>query len=178
MEILPPSGLAASPLSATQIELSWEALIGVSGYNLKRATSSGGPYDAVVIGTTSTNRTDSGLLAGTNYYYVVSSVLGGVESEDSAEVSGVPSAPLNEGDVAIGTIDIGEDGSGGATFALSVPDSELGHNYQVLTSGSLTDPDWQPATDVILGNGEVLHIIVPIHAAQTNLFYRLEVWRQ
>jgi hypothetical protein len=173
-----PSGLAAAPLSATQIDLSWLPETRVSEYHLKRATVSGGPYTVLVNGPSATTYTDSGLLAGTNYYYVIRTVIQGVESADSAEVVAVPSAPLNEGDGVIGTVEISSDGAGGQRFELSVPNLELGHNAQVFTSASLMDPDWQPATDVMPGTGGAMLIEIPIQSAQTNLFYKLNVWRQ
>jgi beta-glucosidase len=178
MEILPPSGLTASPLSATQIELHWQALSGVSGYNLKRAVISGGPYDLVGIGTFSTNHTDSGLQAGTNYYYVVSSVLAGVESEDSAEVSGVPSAPIIVADVIMESVVLTGDLGGSQNISFTVPASGLGHNYQVFASESLTDPDWQAVSDVYVGSGGDLLFDIPLDIEQANQFYKLEVWRQ
>ncbi len=176
--IAAPSGLAAAPLSASEIVLSWEAVSGVSGYNLKRSAKSAGPYEVVFSETALTNLTDSGLLAGTNYYYVVSSVLDGAESTNSLAVMAVPSASLNDGEVVIGTASVVADGSGGENFGLYLNASVLGHNYQILASESLTEPDWQPASDVTPGNGGELGIEIPIHAAQTNLFYKMEAWRQ
>ena len=88
--------LAAPPLlTATagnaQVALSWPASVGATSYNVKRALFSGGPYTTVGC-TTMTTDTDTGLLNGTPYYYVVSaSYAGGPnaggESADSSEVS-------------------------------------------------------------------------------------------
>jgi hypothetical protein len=55
-------------------------------YYVKRSPSTGGPYTTIT-NTSSTSYTDTGLLDGTTYYYVVSAFNGGGESSDSAEAS-------------------------------------------------------------------------------------------
>ncbi|MDF7809471.1 DUF5010 C-terminal domain-containing protein [Pontiellaceae bacterium B12219] len=97
--VLPPTGLSAMPEDAASIHLIWNAADGASQYNLKRATVSGGVYDVMAIGAGSTSHTDGGLLAGTNYYYVISAVYDGTESSNSQEVVAVPSALIHPGDV-------------------------------------------------------------------------------
>src|SRR5207237_5964347 len=64
-----PGPLVATPGNA-QVALSWGASTGATGYNVKRSTTSGGPYTLVtsVSGTTYTN---TGLTNGTTYYFVV-----------------------------------------------------------------------------------------------------------
>ncbi len=81
-----PAGLTATPVSASQINLSWSASAGALSYNLKRATVSGGPY-ATVTNLSATDFMDTGLAAGTPYFYVVSAVNAGGESDNSAEAS-------------------------------------------------------------------------------------------
>jgi hypothetical protein len=177
-ELEVPTGLAATPETASQINIIWDAQSAISAFHVKRATSSGGPYEVVPLGPTQTNYVDSGLLAGTNYYYMISAVLDGVESADSAEVTAVPSAPINPDDVVIGPVEVGSDGADALHFSLSMENSELGHAYQVYTSESLVDPDWQPAGDVVSGTGEELLFEIQMNAANTNGFYKLEAWRQ
>lgn len=92
-----PTGLAATG-GYSQILLDWNAATGASSYNVKRATSSGGPY--ATIGTVSaTGYTDSSVVNDTTYYYVVSSVNMAGESADSAEASAMSmsgSAPVED----------------------------------------------------------------------------------
>ncbi|MDF7805982.1 carbohydrate-binding protein [Pontiellaceae bacterium B12219] len=176
--VAPPTGLSADPINASQIDLSWDPASGVSEYHLKRGTVSGGPYILMVNGPAATHFTDSGLQAGINYYYVVSTVSNGTESDDSAEVQAVPSAPLNEGDVLIAEGGIVPDGSGIQNFSISIASSGLGHNYQVWTNSSLDDSTWYMASDIYSGTGGELQIDVPVNSAQTNCFYKLEAWRQ
>jgi hypothetical protein len=82
-----PTGLTAAAQPDGQIKLSWLASSGANGYNLKRSQFSGGPYAIVSSGSLQTNYTDSGLSPDTTYYYVVSALNGGTESDHSLEAS-------------------------------------------------------------------------------------------
>ena len=85
-----PTGLTATAGNA-QVSLAWNASSGATSYNVKRATTSGGPYTKVA-SPTSTSDTDSGLTNGVTYYYVVSAVSSAGESANSAQVSATPGA--------------------------------------------------------------------------------------
>jgi len=73
-------------LTYLEINLSWAAGFGATGYQVKRATISGGPY-TIVATPSGTGWLDSGLAYGTTYYYVISAVNGYGESVDSAEAA-------------------------------------------------------------------------------------------
>jgi fibronectin type 3 domain-containing protein len=78
------------------VSLSWQASTSsVSGYNVYRGTQSGGPYGVINSGlVTSTNYTDSTVLAGQTYYYVLTSVdPQGLESVQSGQVQAVVPTP-------------------------------------------------------------------------------------
>ncbi|MEI8291498.1 MAG: immunoglobulin domain-containing protein [Verrucomicrobiota bacterium] len=83
-----PTGLTASPGNA-QVTLNWSASAGATGYKVKRATVSGGPYTSTntASGVTFTN---TGLVNGTTYYYVLSATNGFGEGTNSAQVSATP----------------------------------------------------------------------------------------
>jgi hypothetical protein len=81
------TGLAAVTVSASQIDLTWNALDDATSYHVKRALLNGGPYTTVGSGITTTNFQDSGLAAGTIYHYVVSAMLPGGETPDSVSVT-------------------------------------------------------------------------------------------
>ena len=86
-----PTGLAATAGDG-QIALSWGAAAG-TGYNIKRAPASGGPYTIIATGITNTSYTDFGLANGTIYYYVVSTINGMGESANATPVSATPFGP-------------------------------------------------------------------------------------
>jgi endo-1,4-beta-xylanase len=83
-----PANLSASAWDL-QITLNWSASSGAISYNVKRATTSGGPY-TIISNVTTTNFTDTGLINGTSYYYVVSALNVAGESANSAQVSATP----------------------------------------------------------------------------------------
>lgn len=83
-----PTGLSAAADSDTSITLAWNAADGATAYDIKRATTPGGPYDTVATGITDTSYTDNGLTTGTTYYYVVAGVKGwSEEGANSNEAS-------------------------------------------------------------------------------------------
>jgi mannan endo-1,4-beta-mannosidase len=84
-----PASLSVTAGNA-QATLSWSASAGAASYNVKRATTSGGPYTTIATGLTSTSFTSTGLSNGTTYYYVVSAVNSAGEGANTAQVSVVP----------------------------------------------------------------------------------------
>jgi fibronectin type 3 domain-containing protein len=85
-----PTNLTATPGNAV-VTLTWTASTGATGYNVKRATTSGGPYTQLAA-PTSSGYTDSSVINGVTYYYVVSTLTAEGESANSAQVSATPSA--------------------------------------------------------------------------------------
>jgi hypothetical protein len=86
---LPPGGLQATPGNGS-ITLHWNPFPGATSYSVKRATTKGGPYTPIKV--SEPTFTDSDVISGSTYYYVVSMISGGVESPDSAPVSAIPLA--------------------------------------------------------------------------------------
>ncbi|MEB2774674.1 LamG-like jellyroll fold domain-containing protein [Algoriphagus sp. D3-2-R+10] len=86
---LSPEKVTAESVSGQQINLSWNASLSATSYNVKRATASGGPYTTISsLDTTSFSDTD--VNHSITYYYVVSAINELGESEDSEEVSATP----------------------------------------------------------------------------------------
>lgn len=89
----PPSGLVAVPGDGS-VSLDWSDNDepDLVGYNVHRATTSGGAYTQVNAGPLVTSElVDSGVVGGTTYYYVVTAQdLSGNQSAPSLEVSATP----------------------------------------------------------------------------------------
>ncbi|HEY0550172.1 MAG TPA: PA14 domain-containing protein, partial [Verrucomicrobiae bacterium] len=84
-----PSALAATPVSTSQINLSWtDNANNEVGFEVERKTGAGGTYAFVVgTGVNVTSVSDSGLAASTTYFYRVRAVNTGGNSAYSTEVS-------------------------------------------------------------------------------------------
>jgi hypothetical protein len=67
--------------------LQWNAHAGATGYNVKRALVSGGPYTTIANNLVTTSYTDTTVSTCQTYYYVVTMMTGGVEGVPSPEVS-------------------------------------------------------------------------------------------
>jgi hypothetical protein len=89
----PPTNAVITAVTATQVSVSWTASLStVTGYNVYRSTTPGTGYTKVnaspVVGT---GYTDTTVVSGTPYYYVVSAVdANGLESQKSNEVTASP----------------------------------------------------------------------------------------
>jgi fibronectin type 3 domain-containing protein/regulation of enolase protein 1 (concanavalin A-like superfamily) len=80
------AGLTATAASATQIDLTWNAISNATSYNVGRSAVSGGPYSIIATGVTATNYTDN-VPAGMKYYYVINAICGGLETPNSPEAT-------------------------------------------------------------------------------------------
>jgi hypothetical protein len=83
-----PTGVVATAGNA-QVSLTWAASVTATSYNVKRSTTTGGPYTKIS-SPTATNFTDTGLTNGTAYFYVVSALNSAGESANSAQASATP----------------------------------------------------------------------------------------
>lgn len=153
-----PGGLSATCTNHTPVLVSWVGVFGTTAYNVRRATSSGGPYTTIgSVGATpdlSMSFSDATASAGGTYYYVVSALNAWGESVNSSQASvGVP---------MVLTV-----GSSGGQFSLSF-DAISGQNYVIETSTNLAD--WVPVLTNTAASG-VFHFI-DTNATASKLFYR------
>ena len=104
-----PTGLGATPISATQINLSWTTPGGtVTSYNVYRGTSAGGEGTTAIGSTTLTSYSDTTASAGTTYYYKVAAVNGtgtGAQSGESSALT-IPAMPTGLGATPISATQI------------------------------------------------------------------------
>jgi Glycoside hydrolase family 44 len=157
----PPTGLTASAANA-QVNLSWAASSGASGYYVKRSTASGGPYSQLA-SPTPTNYADNAVSNGTKYYYVVSAYNSYGQSANSIEVSATPTAPANAPPIPTGF----EATAGNAQVSLTWSASAGASSYHVkrsTTSGSGYTQVGAPTTtsfaDSGLTNGTTYYYVV------------------
>jgi hypothetical protein len=87
-----PTGLVATAGNA-QASLTWAASSGATSYNVKRSTTSSGPYTPLAT-TSSASYIDTTVSNGTTYYYVVAAASSAGDSVDSAQVSVAPANTL------------------------------------------------------------------------------------
>ena len=84
-------------IKGRKITLSWAGSAYAESYNVKRSTTPGGPYTTLgVVGPKNLSYSDSGLTAGTTYYYVVSANNPGGEGADSTQVAATADGQLYE----------------------------------------------------------------------------------
>src|SRR6516165_2416296 len=162
----PQPGIPAAPTNATatggngQVALSWSASSGATSYNVKRSTTSGGPY-ATVASPTTTSYTDTGLTNGTTYYYVVTAVNTAGESSNSSQVSatpqpGIPAAPTNATATGgNGQVALSWSASSGATSYNGKRSTTSGGPYATVASPTTTS-----YTDTGLTNGTTYYYVV------------------
>ncbi len=95
---LPNNVIAVSGNS--QAILTWLASPGATGYNVKRSTSSGGTYTTVAPNVAGLSYTNTGLVNGTTYYYVITALNSAGQSTNSLQVIATPGALSRVGWVA------------------------------------------------------------------------------
>lgn len=171
-----PTSIAETPISGTEITLTWNAVPGAVGYTVKRSTTQGGSYTIIDDTITGTTYTDTGLNPGSTYYYViVARYADGEESDASGEVVAVPSDPIvmEDLDFQLPNMNLAGDNVG-----IQLLNSKLGHLYQGQEKKDLTMGDWVDIGDPILGNGGVITFNFPVDPSDTKCFYRISVSRQ
>jgi fibronectin type 3 domain-containing protein len=156
-----PTGLAAVAGNA-QVSLTWNASTGATSYNVKRATTSGGPY-AVISSPMGTSFADTTVANGTIYFYVVSAVNSAGESANSNQVSATPAAPVVAPSAPTGLAAT----AGNAQVSLTWNASTGATSYNVkrsTTSGgpytTIASPTTTSFTDTTVANGTTYFYVV------------------
>lgn len=129
-----PTGLSATTISSSEIDLLWGNGVGAASYNIKRSTVSGGPYTTIAASVLDTSFADTSVAAYTTYFYVASSVNALGESINSSEVieTTAPVVTLNIGAVADSYVNDGGSANnnyGTATSLRTKGDINAGSGY-------------------------------------------------
>ncbi|MCB9853682.1 MAG: endonuclease [Phycisphaerales bacterium] len=138
--IAAPTGLSAVA-GDSAVSLSWNANAepDLSGYNIYRSTTSGGPYaqlNGAVVNTNAYN--DTTVVNGTTYFYVVTAVnTGADESSYSDEASGTPNTNTGGAPAApVGLNAVANDGSVSLSWMANAEPDLSGYNvYRSTVSG-------------------------------------------
>src|SRR5258706_14713764 len=88
----PPTGLIASALDATDMNLSWTASTGATGYKIQRSPDGSTGWTQVGASST-TSFADSGLSPSTKYFYRVVASSSAGDSAPSSTASATTAAP-------------------------------------------------------------------------------------
>ena len=134
-----PANLKATP-GNTEVVLTWTASAGATGYIVRQAVQSGGPYTSVAV--TGTTDTSTGLTNGQTYYYVVAATNGGGTGSNSGEVSATLPIPELEW-------------HGGVSTAWDTVTNNwlLGGNATVYVNGDAVTFDDSAATSAVVVTG-------------------------
>jgi fibronectin type 3 domain-containing protein len=124
--------------------LTWTTVDNATGYNVKRATTSGGPYTTIANNITEETYTDTEVTNGTTYYYVVSAMNEAGESANSNEVILTPSEQISVPDSPTNLNGIPGDGYVSLTWD-AVTNAT---SYKVKRSTTPSGPFTEVATDI------------------------------
>ena len=102
--------LTGLPVSGSSVTLNYNVSDNATSFNILRSLTAGGPYTTIKTGVTVGTYTDTGLTAGTTYYYVVQAVNPKGTSGNSNEVAVAPIPPvIGNGNGLAGTYYAGDD---------------------------------------------------------------------
>jgi hypothetical protein len=155
-----------SPLIAVagdaQALLSWSTATNATGYNLKRANVSAGPYATVATNLSSLAFTNTGLVNGTLYYYVVSGTNYFGESTNSNPVS-VRAVSLTPPQLGFALV--------ANQMQFNWPTDHLGWKLQVQTNPLAVGlrTNWSAVSNSSLTN----QIVLPMGVTNGSVFFRL-----
>jgi hypothetical protein len=158
-----PSGLSALAGNG-QVVLFWNGVALAAGYDLERATVRGGPYTPLTNGITGASFTDTGLVNGLTYYYVVTATNQMGQGLPSPEAGATPHGP-----VPLTGTNIAAKVSG-RNFTVSWPSSYVGWILQTNAVDVGNSLDWGD----VPGSGTNYQMIFPTgNSTNPREFFRL-----
>lgn len=176
-----PANVQSLPGNGT-VHLTWNTVSGATGYTIKRADVSGGPY-TVIGNATGTDYMDSGRVNGTTYYYVITATNSVGESLPSVQVSAKPqevTTPTGNLKVQYRTNDTNAtDGQLRPHFKIvntgteAVPLSDLKLRYYFTVDGD--KPQQFHCDYAVVGSGNISGNFVKLNTTSTGADYYLEI---
>lgn len=155
---LAPTGLTANP-GYRQVDLTWNPSANATGYQIRRSSSSGGPF-ALMASVTATNYSDTSLPNGVTYYYVVSSINSVGEGAGSQTVAGTAAGLITVPNSGFETPVIStyqyNPGGGSWTFNSS---SGISRNSSAFTKNNPAAPEGTQVAFVQGGNGSFSQLL-------------------
>lgn len=131
-----PTGLTATAVSPSRVDVAWAAVKKASSYQVLRSTRSGGPYTPVAT-TSATRHVDTTVDPATAYFYVVTATQGGRTSGVSAQASATTPQVTPAPPVAPADLQASPDNAG---IYLSWAPSSGASGYQVLRATTAGGP--------------------------------------
>jgi arabinan endo-1,5-alpha-L-arabinosidase len=166
-----PSGLVATAGNG-QVSLTWTALSGVTGYNVKRSTVNGGPFTTTNASPSSANYADNSVIDGTTYYYVVSALTLTGESTNSTQASATPTAAIPA--PVAGSVNLNWAGNANASWDVNTTSNWLVSGITapstVFSNGDSVNFDDTSSTTAIGLTGSVQPYLLTVNAAQNYAF--------
>ena len=145
-----------------RVVLNWPASPNASRYNLKRSLADGGPYAFIASNLTALAFTNSGLLNGTNYFYVATATNAISESGNSVQIS---LRPTSAAATALAF------SSGRGQVQMSWPADHTGWQLQVQTNslGAGLGTNWV----TVPGSSQTSQFLAPVDPTLPSVIYRL-----
>jgi subtilase family serine protease len=114
-----------------KVTLTWSGAVGATAFDVKRGTTSGGPYTLLAPDVKAKTYVDTNVVNGTTYYYVVSAKNTVGETGDSNEAAATPKTPS---DLVVSAFTTPQNAGAGLPMALSVTIKNQGPGTAVPTT--------------------------------------------
>ena len=142
-----PTGVSATA-GNSQVTITWDAVIGATSYNIYWSTTTGvtKTTGTQISDITSTSYVHTGLINGTTYYYVVTTVNSFGESSESSEVSAT--SGTTDTTPPTGSVIISDNASytNSTSVTLTLPATDLSGVTQMCVSNTDTCTSWETYT--------------------------------